>query len=99
MQRIGEKLLGEVLRDYIQETGLGERMQALDICALWPLAAGQRVAEATRSLRYADGVLYCQMTSSTVRNMLFYNIEGGTERAESPCRWRTGKEDCAALIF
>lgn len=76
MQRIGEKLLGEVLRDYIQETGLAERMQALDICALWPLAAGQRVAEATRSLRYADGVLYCQMTSSTVRNMLFYNIEG-----------------------
>lgn len=76
MQRIGEKLLGEILKDYISEAGLDERLRALDICALWPQAAGTRVAAATRSLHYADGVLYCRMSSSTVRNMLFYNLEG-----------------------
>ena len=76
MQRIGEKLLGEVLTEYIKEAGIGERMRGLEICALWPKAAGQRAASATRSLKYSDGVLYCQLSSSTVRNMLFYNLEG-----------------------
>ena len=68
MQRIGEKLLGEVLTEYIKEAGFGERMRGLDICGLWPAA--------TRNLNFSDGVLYCRMSSSTVRNMLFYNLEG-----------------------
>lgn len=76
MQRIGEKLLGEVLTEYIKEAGIGERMRGLDICGLWPEAVGARAAAVTRSLNFADGVLYCRMSSSTVRNMLFYNLEG-----------------------
>lgn len=76
MQRIGEKLLGEVLAEYIKEAGFGERMRGLDICGLWPEAVGARAVAATRSLNFSDGVLYCRMSSSTVRNMLFYNLEG-----------------------
>ena len=37
---------------------------------------GARAAAATRSLNFADGVLDCRMSASTVRNMLFYNLEG-----------------------
>ena len=74
MQRIGEKLLGEVLTEYIKEAGIGERMRGLDICGLWPEAVGARAAAATRSLNFADGVLYCRMSSSTVRNMYVRKI-------------------------
>lgn len=76
MQRVGEKLLGEILKEYVRDAGIEESMRALDICGLWPRTVGSRVAAATRSLHFSDGVLYCQMSSSTVRNMLFFNLEG-----------------------
>lgn len=76
MERIGEKLLGDILKEYVREAGFEEKMQALDICGMWPQAVGSRVAAATRSLYFSDGVLYCRMSSSTVRNMLFFNLEG-----------------------
>lgn len=47
MQRIGEKLLGEVLKEYVRESGLAERMQGLDVCDVWRQAVGPRVAAAT----------------------------------------------------
>ncbi len=76
MQRIGEKLLGEVLKEYVRESGLAERMQGLDVCDVWNQAVGPRVAAATRDIYFRDGILYCRMSSSSVRNMLYYNLPG-----------------------
>lgn len=76
MERIGEKLLGDILKEYVREAGFEEKMQALDICAIWPQAVGSRVAAATRNLYFSDGVLHCQLSSSTLRNILFFNLEG-----------------------
>ncbi len=76
MQRIGAKILEEVLQDYIKEVGIGDRLRGLAVCGLWEKAVGSRMAAATRDVRFNDGVLYCRMTSSTARNMLFYNLEG-----------------------
>lgn len=76
MQRIGEKLLGEVLTEYVREAGLEGRMQGLEVCDAWRQAVGPRVAAATLDIHFRDGVLYCRLSSSSVRNMLHFNLPG-----------------------
>lgn len=90
MQRIGEKLLGEVIRDYVQEVGLEDRLRAVNVCGMWREVAGERVAAATGSIYFADGILYCRMASSIVRNSVYYSLDG--IRAEMNRRLGKGEE-------
>lgn len=76
MQRTGAVKLGDILTQYIEESGLKDDFLALDIRDAWKDAVGPRVAAATASVRFKDGILYCCIKSSIVRNRLYYNLDG-----------------------
>lgn len=76
MQRTGERILAEVLRDVIAEAGLEARLRGVDVCGVWRDVVGPRVAEATDSAYFSNGVLYCRISSSIVRNSVYYSLSG-----------------------
>lgn len=75
MQRTGENKLGELLNAYVDEVHIRERFEALDVGQAWLEAVGARAAAATSGSYFRDGVLYCNMNSSIIRNRLYFNLD------------------------
>ena len=67
MQRTGAVRLGELLNQYIDEVRIRDGFVSLDVCGAWRAAVGPR---------FKQGVLYCTITSSIIRNQLYFNLEG-----------------------
>ncbi|HIR94958.1 MAG TPA: DUF721 domain-containing protein [Candidatus Coprenecus stercorigallinarum] len=95
MQRTGEKLLAEILKDYIKDAGIADRLRAVDVCAVWREVVGPRVAAASDNVYFSGGVLYCRMTSSIVRNNVYYSLDG--IRAEM--NRRLGGEEVRKIVL
>lgn len=76
MQRTGAVKLGELLSSYVDEVRLKDSFVSLDVCEAWRAAVGQRAASATAYACFKQGVLYCTITSSIIRNQLYFNLEG-----------------------
>lgn len=83
MDKQEAKPLGSVLKLLIEDAGLRESLQRIDIYDAWDSAVGARAASATISKYYASGVLYCTISSSILRNQLFYTLEGITRKVNS----------------
>ena len=76
MQRTGAVKLGELLSQYIDEVRLRDSFVSLDVCGAWSAAVGQRAASATAYAYFKQGVLYCSITSSIIRNQLYFSLDG-----------------------
>ena len=76
MQRTGAVKLGELLGRYVKEVHLENDMRARDVSQAWNAAVGPRAASVTSRTYYKDGVLYCHISSSIIRNRLYYNKDG-----------------------
>lgn len=76
MQRTGAVRLGELLNQYIDEVRIRDGFVSLDVCGAWRAAVGPRAAAATAYACFKQGVLYCTITSSIIRNQLYFNLEG-----------------------
>ena len=76
MQRTGAVKLGELLSSYVDEVRLKDSFVSLDVCEAWRAAVGPRAAAATAYACFKQGVLYCTITSSIIRNQLYFNLEG-----------------------
>ena len=70
MQRTGAVKLGELLSSYVDEVRLKDSFVSLDVCV------GQRAASATAYAYFKQGVLYCSITSSIIRNQLYFSLDG-----------------------
>lgn len=72
MNRSSTKTIGESIRSYIAENGLGEGIQRMRIFDAWDLlsAGGVEVKRYTSSKFYKDRVLTCKITSSVARAQL-----------------------------
>lgn len=76
MQRTGAVKLGDILKQYIEESGLKDDFLALEVREAWNDVVGTRVAAATASVFFKDGILYCSIRSSIVRSRLYYSLDG-----------------------
>lgn len=76
MQRTGEVKLGELLSSYVDEVGFRDSFESLDVCEAWRAAVGPRAASATAYAYFKQGVLYCSITSSIIRNQLYFSLDG-----------------------
>ena len=76
MQRTGEVKLGELLSSYVDEVGFRDSFESLDVCEAWRAAVGQRAAYATAYAYFRQGVFYCSITSSIIRNQLYFSLDG-----------------------
>lgn len=75
MKREEAKPLGVILEQLIKEVGLTESLERIDIFNAWDNAVGERVASVTIGKFFRDGTLFCTISSSMIRNQLYYQLE------------------------
>jgi hypothetical protein len=72
MKREGSRLIGELLSDFVRSEGLEPGLLRMRIFQTWDLIVGETYAKATVSKFYRDGILYCTISSSTVRTQMYF---------------------------
>ncbi|MFA6676210.1 MAG: DUF721 domain-containing protein [Bacteroidales bacterium] len=70
-----EKPLGDVLKLFVKEFKLEKGLQRTHIFARWNEVVGPVGAKATVYQFFRDGILYCTISSSIVRNTMFYQLD------------------------
>lgn len=76
MEKTGAQPLGDILKSFLAETGLGRELVSVDVCGAWRKTVGKRAADATSRMYFKDGVLYCTVSSSIIRNNLYFGLDG-----------------------
>jgi hypothetical protein len=69
-RRPGPEKLGDVLRDFLETSGLAHKLKHLEIYRAWEDAVGPEIAAQTRVAGFAGHKLYVEVTSSARRHEL-----------------------------
>ncbi len=70
MRRSNTEKLSDVLRQYIKENKLQQKLSEVDIVASWEEIMGKTVAHYTEELRISNGTLFVKTRSPMLRNEL-----------------------------
>ena len=70
MRRSNTQKLSEVLKDYLQENKLQNKLTEVDLIASWEQIVGKTIANYTESLRINNGVLFVKTSSPALRSEL-----------------------------
>ena len=76
MNRVEFQPIGALLKEYIDEVHLSEGFTRLDVYECWEKAVGKEISRYTINLFFNKGILYCTLSSSLVRNRLYFNLDG-----------------------
>ena len=68
--RRGPEKLGNILRDFLETSGLGHRLKHLELHGAWEEVVGPAVAAHTRILGFAHHKLYVEVDSAARRHEL-----------------------------
>ncbi len=83
MEKINAQTLDVILNKFLGDSGLREQLLTIQVYEAWEHAIGERNARATISRYFTAGILYCTIGSSTLRNMLYFNLEETRRRMNS----------------
>lgn len=72
MQRINSNRLSLLLEEFIREQGLEDGLLRVRIGQAWDDAVGQKYAVCTIAKYFSNGILYCTINSSLMRNQLYF---------------------------
>lgn len=70
MKRTNTKMIGEVLREYIDSMSMGRKLKESRLDKYWEEILGKNAASHTKKLYIRKGVLYVYLNSSVLRNEL-----------------------------
>lgn len=88
MRRRNTEKLSEAISAYLKEMQMEKKLQEIHVINTWEELAGKAIARRTKSVRFHQGVLYINLTSSVVRNELLMIREALKEKINS----QTGEE-------
>ena len=71
MQRHTAQPIGDLLTDYLRETGLEKPLLERQVVELWPEVMGSMVARLTRSGELKNGTLIVRISSAALKAQLF----------------------------
>lgn len=71
MRRNETQSIGEVLAQFLRESGLEKPILERRVVEQWPQIMGQTVANLTRKVEVREGVLYVHLSSAALRAHLF----------------------------
>lgn len=71
MQRHTAQPIGDLLTDYLRETGLEKPLLERQVVELWPEVMGSMVARLTRSVELKNGILTVRISSAALKAQLF----------------------------
>ncbi len=71
MQQHRTQSIGELLSDYLRETGLEKPLLERQVVEKWPEVMGPMIARLTRSVELKNGVLMVRISSAALKAQLF----------------------------
>ncbi len=71
MRRQQAQAIGDVLAEYLRESGLEKPLMEREVVASWGALMGDMVARLTRSVELKDGVLRVRLSSAALKAQLF----------------------------
>lgn len=95
MRKSNTQRLSDVLKDYMHENKLDQKMNELDIISSWEDLLGQTAARYTQSLRIESGTLFVKVSSPVFRNELIMMKEEIKRRLND----RAGTELIRQIVF
>lgn len=69
-RRSGPEQLGDILRDFLETSGLAHKLKHLEIYGAWEEAVGPEIAAQTRIAGFVRHKLYVEVTSAARRHEL-----------------------------
>lgn len=73
MQRVKERALGEIIRQFLREEGLETPLNEYKAVACWNEVMGDVVARYTSNVNLRGGILYVNITSPALRQNMLMN--------------------------
>ena len=70
MRRSKTHTIGEVIRSYLQETGLELKLKEVELIESWEEIVGKMVSNRTKKIEIKNGKMIIYLKSSVVRNEL-----------------------------
>lgn len=70
MKRQGSQLLGDLLKEYMNDLGRSQGILGARVVRCWDEKMEKNIVSATSSRFFKDGTLYVNLTSSILRTML-----------------------------
>ena len=95
MRRSNTHTLGEALREYISQTGIGRKLKEVDVVQSWEELLGKTVMNYTRKIYISKGILYVEISSSVVKNELFMMREEIRKKMNE----KAGEELVQKIVF
>lgn len=95
MRKSNTEKLSELIRGYVRDNNLEQKLTEVDIISSWTELLGKTVASYTRELRIRNGTLFVKVSSPVVRNELLMMKEEIRKRLNG----RAGKEIISQIVF
>ena len=73
MDRVDPESVGDVLRNFLEEASLQNRMDELKAADLWPRIAGKGIADLTGKPHVKNGVMSIGVPNASLRHELHMN--------------------------
>lgn len=71
MRRSNTQSLSEVLKEYIKQNQMDQKLKEVDVVQGWENLLGKTIAHYTKNIYITNRILYVQISSSVVKNELF----------------------------
>ena len=80
MRRSKPTLIGDILNEFFSRPYVAAKVAEGKLPDFWAMVVGERIAMQTTDLRLVNHVLYVSVTSSVVRQELFYRRDSLAEQ-------------------
>ncbi len=71
MRRSNTQSLSDVLKEYIKQNQMDQKLKEVDVVQGWENLLGKTIAHYTKNIYIINRILYVQISSSVVKNELF----------------------------
>ena len=95
MRKSNTEKIGSLIKGYIKENQLEQKLFEIDIITSWENLLGKTVARYTEQLNISNKTLFVKISSSVVRNELFMMKEEIRKRLND----KSGQEIIKEIVF
>lgn len=95
MRRTQTRTIGDILEEFFKRPYVARKIAEGKLPEFWREVVGEHVASLTNEVRFANNILYVSVSSSVVRNDLFYRRDQLAELINS----RAGMRIVNAIII
>lgn len=95
MRRSNTQSISEVLKEYIEQNRMDQKLKEVDVVQNWENLLGKTIARYTKNIYIRKQILFVEISSSVVKNELFMMREEICRRINE----NAGRDVVSKIIF